>query len=117
MRYAVGIAVIGLILLCAFLYLTPDLRGWTPADFDDPATVVEPTRAEKAAFAIGDCVPGTVDPWNVPAAVDGQQFESQSMLTCRSRDSVLRAVGIYLLAALAGLLFHRRRQSSRRMPE
>jgi hypothetical protein len=112
-KYAVIVAVTGLMLVSAFLYLTPDLRGWTPTDFRDPATSVEPTKAGSTAFAIGDCFPGTIAPWNIPAAVDGQQFESQPVLTCRSRSSLLRTVGIYLLAATVLLLIYRRRSASK----
>lgn len=109
MRYAVGLTVAGLVLVSAFLFLTADLRGWTPANFLDPATIVEPAQAGKAGFAIADCFPWTVDPWNIPTARDDPQFDSQTMLTCRSRDSVLWTIGIYLLLTLTGLaLLHRR---------
>lgn len=110
-RYTIGCAVKGLILLCAFLYLIPNLCGWKLANLSDTKTIVESTWAGKAAFAIGVCVPNMVDPWNVPAAKDGQQFDSQTMLTCRSHASVLRAVSIYLLIALAGLALIQRCQS------
>ncbi|WP_140984636.1 hypothetical protein [Asticcacaulis tiandongensis] len=81
----------------------------TPANFSDTATVVEPTQTGKGAFAIGECVPGTIDPWEVPAASDGQSFDSQTMLTCRSRRSALGGIGIYLLVVLAGLALLRYR--------
>jgi hypothetical protein len=98
------LAFVGLVVTAAFLFLRPDLRGWTPADPDNPAAMVEPALPGMAAFAIGDCVPGTVSPWDSPTAAEYSGSATVTVLTCRSRSSAITIGLAYLAAAAAALV-------------
>lgn len=97
------LAFIGLVLAAAVLFLRHDLRGWTPADPDNPAAMVEPALPGAAAFAIRDCVPGTVSPWGTPTAAEYSGSATVTVLTCRSRSSAI-AIGLAYLAVAAAAL-------------
>ena len=90
----------GLVLVAGFLWARPDLRGWTPTNWVDPATRVTSTRAGGAPFLVGDCLPGTIDPHDLPTIGDGAGAASMSILTCRSRSSAIRIMLIYLAVVL-----------------
>lgn len=101
MRVWAALALLGLVLVAGFLRTRADLRGWTPADWSDPAAQVTPTHAAHAPFTVGDCLPGTIDAHAIATARDGAGTASMTVLTCRSRSSAWRIVLAYLLAALA----------------
>ena len=115
MRIWSASVVAGLVLVAAILVLRPDLRGWTPADPRDPVAMVQPVDAAGAAFAIGDCVPGTVDPWGTPTSAEYSGSATITVLTCRSRSSAL-AIGLTAIAvaAVALVILLRRRGRDRR---
>ena len=108
----------GLVLVAAILFLRHDLRGWTPADPRDPAAIVQPVGAAGTAFAVGQCVPGTIDPWGTPTSAEYSGSATVTVLTCRSRSSAL-AIGLAAIAAAAialgipAALRRRRRTASR----
>jgi hypothetical protein len=108
-------AVAGLVLVAAILFFRSDLRGWTPADPGDPAALVQPVDAAGAAFTIGDCVPGTVDPWGTPTSAEYSGSATVTVLTCRSRSSAL-VIGLASIAAafIALIILHRRSERGRR---
>jgi hypothetical protein len=117
MKKCVGLAVVGLgSAVAAFLFLKHDLRGWTPPDPGNPAAVVEPARPGDAAFTIGECLPGSVNPWNAPTAEEYSGSATVTVLTCRSRSSaiaIMLACGGAAIAVLVILLALRRFHQAR----
>ncbi|MFA5120739.1 hypothetical protein [Zavarzinia sp.] len=111
-RYWLGLALPGLLLLVAILFARPDLRGWTPADYGAPSARVEPMRPGDAAFAVRDCLPGSIEPY-VPAGPEEAGSASLTVLTCRSRTSAAALLAAYLaLAAVYPLVLLLRRRHS-----
>ncbi len=98
-----AISLCGLLLVAGFLWARPDLRGWTPANWADPATRVMPTSAGGAPFFIRECLPGTMDAHGLATRQDGAGTASMTVLTCRSRSSAIRIMWIYLAAVLTVL--------------
>jgi hypothetical protein len=108
-------AVAGLVLVAAILFFRSDLRGWTPADPGDPAALVQPVDAAGAAFTIGDCVPGTVDPWGTPTSAEYSGSATVTVLTCRSHSSALTIeLTAIAVAAVALVILRRRKGRDRR---
>ncbi|WP_439814333.1 hypothetical protein [Zavarzinia sp. CC-PAN008] len=99
-----GFAVLGLVLVLAIVLLRHDLRGWTPADLTDPASVVLPSREGAPAFALGECLPGTIDPYDLPMAGEETGSATMTVLTCRGRSSAAMIVIGYVVAAAGVLL-------------
>jgi hypothetical protein len=102
------LALLGLVPLGVRLYLHHDLRGWPPADRGNPTAVVQPTRPEAGTFTIGDCVPGTVYPWDTPRPDEYSGTATVTVLSCRSRSSAIKAALAYAAVAVFVLgLVHR----------
>jgi hypothetical protein len=112
-----ALVVVSFVAVVAVIYLQHDLRGWSPNDRHDPATIVEPTLPGKPAFAIAECLPGTVWPYEGPSAEEYSGAATVAVLTCRSRSSAI-AIGLaYLVLAIASLVLlcvvHRARSNAR----
>ena len=96
-----GLSVAGLMLLLAILFLHPDLRGWTPSRWTDPAVTVEPVRPSDTPFTVGDCLPGTIDPHSLPNTQDYDGTATEMIFTCRSQSSAAKITLIYLFLVLS----------------
>jgi len=96
-----GLSVTGLILLLGILFLHPDLRGWTPPKWTNPAITVKPVRPSDAPFTVGDCLPGTIDAHSLPSTQDYDGAATETIFTCRSQSSAAKVALIYLLLVLA----------------
>ncbi len=97
MRIWAACAVAGFVALAGGLPLYPDLRGHTPAAWSD-TTRIEPLHPQDAPFAVGDCLPGSINAYDVPSSKDNTGTATMTVFTCRSRSSVLAATWLYLLA-------------------
>ena len=71
----------GLMLLLGILFLHPDLRGWTPPKWSDPAITVEPVRVSDTPFSVDDCLPGTIDAHSLPSTQDYDGTATEALLT------------------------------------
>lgn len=96
-----GLSVAGLMLLLAILFLHPDLRGWTPPRWTDPAVTVEPVHPTDAPFTVGDCLPGTIDAHSLPSTQDYDGAATEAIFTCRSQSSAAKVMIIYLFLVLS----------------
>mgnify|MGYP001610722585 CR=1 FL=1 len=112
MKTASILALIGLVLVTATLFVRHDLRGWEVPYLDGPQRL-EPTVAGKSEFSIADCVPGTIDRYASPTAEEYSGSATVTVLTCRSRSSAIVIVLTYLAFA-ACLLFLVRVMSNRK---
>lgn len=120
----VVLAIISFVAVLALVYLEHDLRGYSPNDPDNPATIVESYSLGGRAFAIADCVPGSIDPYDSPSSAYGEEFPNDgatvSLLTCRSRLSA-NAIWLAYFGALAATLgfviLIRQALARRRKPE
>ncbi|MBN9548574.1 MAG: hypothetical protein J0H31_06740 [Alphaproteobacteria bacterium] len=114
MRIWTGLSVFGLALVVGILFLRPDLRGWTPAKWTDPAIKVEPIHQEDVPFTVGDCLRGSIDTHGAPSTRDYAGTATVTVFTCRSQSSAMKIMIVYLLAALSypsyRLIRHRRRR-------
>lgn len=112
---ALVVVVLGLV-VARVQFLNPDLRGWTPSDPHDPASVVEPTLLGGAAFTVGECLPGSVRPWDTPTAEEYSGTATLTVLTCRSQSSAIRialTVGGAITCVLGILLAARWRKKAK----
>jgi hypothetical protein len=91
----------GLMLLLGILFLHPDLRGWTPPKWSDPAITVEPVRVSDTPFSVGDCLPGTIDAHSLPSTQDYDGTATETIFTCRSQSSAVKITLIYLFLVLS----------------
>lgn len=96
-----GLSVAGLMLLLGILFLHPDLRGWTPPKWTDPAITVEPVHPSDAPFTVGDCLPGTIDAHSLPSTQDYDGTATGTIFTCRSQSSAVKITLIYLSLVLS----------------
>lgn len=101
MKAWIGLSTVGLVLVVGILFLRTDMRGWPPSNWTDPAAVVEPIDKNDPAFTIGECLPGTIDPFQTPSGRDYGGTATIHVLTCRSRSSAARIVLVYLLVILS----------------
>ena len=108
MKMWVSLSVCSLVLLGAFLFMLPDLRGWTPSDFTDPTARIAPTGRGGSAFSVNDCLPGSVSPHELPDTKDGTGSVTMTVLTCRSKSSVFTFGMIWLLLSGSYLVVHMR---------
>ena len=92
-----GLSVAGFVLIAGIVFLRSDMRGWTPQDWADPATIVEPIARGDQPFVIGDCLPGTIDPNQTPDGRDYGYMATMRVLACRSRSSATQIAIAYLL--------------------
>ncbi|MES2986827.1 MAG: hypothetical protein V4808_02875 [Pseudomonadota bacterium] len=97
----------GLGVVLSLLLLHHDLRGWMPERFDRATIIVQATRTELPAFEIGQCLPGTVSPWNEANAEEYQGSATVAVLTCRSKASFFTLLFTYLAIGLVILLLRR----------
>lgn len=110
---------IGLFLVLVGLGMTPDLRGWTPADPTDRNVVIRSTPEGRRDFTRADCLPGSIDLHAPPLGREGEGSATVSITTCRSSSSTsvwLLLSGVVILAATltagaASTWKHRRRPS------
>lgn len=121
MRVWGALASIALVVIAAMLFLRHDLRGWTPnGDPHNPATVVEAARPGGAAFAIAECVPGTIDPYDTPTLDEYSGTATVTVLSCRSRSSAIAVILAYVIVAGIALVIlraeRRRREAARGKP-
>lgn len=100
------LALLALALDVAALFVQHDLRGWTPDNPRDPAAIVVPTPAGGSAFAVRDCLPGSIRPWEPPTREDYSGSATLTVLACRSRASAVPVALGYLglMATGAALL-------------
>lgn len=108
MKMWVSLSVCSLVLLAAFLFLHPDLRGWTP-DLTDPAASVVPTGRGGPAFSVNECLPGSVSPHELPDTEDRAGTATMTVITCRSKSSAFAFGIIWLLLSGSYLVVHMRR--------
>lgn len=97
MRIWAACAAIGFVVLAGGLSLHPDLRGQTPTVWSD-TTRVAPLHPQDAPFTVSDCLPGSINAYDVPSSEDDTGTATMPVFTCRSRASVLTAMWCYLLA-------------------
>ncbi|MDR2858246.1 MAG: hypothetical protein LBV50_10430 [Novosphingobium sp.] len=109
-KWWIGSAFPGFVIIAAVLFLRHDLRGWTPDDLRDSASIVQPTLAGRPAFAIGACVPGTISPREAPSPEEYAGSATLTVLTCRSRSSAVMLLSGYVACAAAAGLFAARRR-------
>lgn len=95
------LSILGLALVVGNLFLHPDLRGWTPAKWTDPAITVEPIHREDVPFTVGDCLRGTIDTHGAPSTRDYGGTATVTVFTCRSHSSAVRIMIVYLLVVLS----------------
>jgi hypothetical protein len=107
MRIWSAVMAVGLAVVAATLFLGHDLRGWTPADYSDPATIVEPSQAGRASFAIAECAPGTINPYDTPTSREYAGSATVTVLSCRSRSSATAVLLVYALVALTSFVILR----------
>ena len=100
-----GLSLSCLILVLGFLLFKPDLRGWTPADPNDAATIVTPTNKGGRPFAVGECVPGSGILYGLPESADGAGDATMTVFSCRSKSSAVRILLFWLFLSLAYPLF------------
>ena len=91
----------GLVPLLGILFLSSDLRGWTPSNWTDPASRVEPVHASDAPFTVGDCLPGTIDAYGLPNSQDYDGTATETIFTCRSQSSAVKITLVYLFVVLS----------------
>jgi len=96
-----GLSVAGLMSVLGILFLHPDLRGWTPPKWTDPAITVEPVRPSNSPFTVGDCLPGTIDAHSLPSTQDYGGTATATIFTCRSQSSAVKIIFIYLFLVLS----------------
>lgn len=111
MKMRVTLSAFCLLVLAAFLFLHPDLRGWTP-DLTDPAASVAPTGRGGPAFSVNECLPGSVSPHELPDTEDRAGTATMTVITCRSKSSAFAFGMIWLLLSGSYLVVHRRRVKS-----
>lgn len=113
MKWAAALAFVGFCLMVPFVFFHHDLRGWTPAVLNDPSLTVEPIRPGARGFTLGECLPGTLSPWEVPRSADGAGNATLTVLSCssRSRASVLLLCYGAVLALSFGIAIFLRRRS------
>jgi hypothetical protein len=108
MKKCIVLAVVGLgFAVAGLLFLKPDLRGWTPSDPGNPASLVQPTRSGDIAFTISECLPGSISPWNAPTSEEYSGNATLTVLTCRSQSSAIviaLTVGIVIISVFGILL-------------
>ncbi len=85
MKVWVILALLALALDAAALFVQHDRGGWTPDNPRDPAAVVQPTPAGGGAFAVRDCLPGSIRPWEPPTTEEYSGSATLTVLACRSR--------------------------------
>jgi hypothetical protein len=98
------LAFMSFVAVVAVIYLQRDLRGWTPNDWRNPATLVEPTLPGKPAFAVGECLPESVSPYQGPSAEEYSGTATVSVLACRSRSSAQAIALAYIVLVTASLI-------------
>lgn len=95
----------GFLVLIAFLFISHDLRGWTPNTYRDPErdpfALVEATLPGARSFSIADCLPGTISPYDGPSSEEYSGEESVTVLTCRSKSSATTFILAYIALTLA----------------
>ena len=101
MKLAGVLALIGFALVLGVLFVWHDLRGWEGMYPENPTRIVA-TLPGRPDFTIADCVPGTVEPHDLPAAAEYSGSASVTVLSCRSRSSAAAIVLAYW--AIAGSL-------------
>lgn len=109
-----GLAVLGLPVVATLIFFQHDLRGWTPADYRNRSSVVEPTRPSARSFTVGECLPGTITPWGNPRPDEYSGNATVTVLSCSSQARAVTLLLSYLAAAasvLAVLYWMRRRRS------
>ena len=114
MKLAGGAAALGLPVVATLIFFQHDLRGWTPADYRDRSSVVEPTRPSARSFTVGECLPGTITPWGSPRPDEYSGNATVTILSCRSQARAVTLLLSYLAAAalaLAVLYWMRKRRS------
>jgi hypothetical protein len=116
MKIFLGLLAIVALLLLDILWLVnggKDLRGWTPENRSDPATIVQPSRPGGVAFTLGECLPGSIRPWEPPTQEEYSGTATLTVLACRSRASAMpfiAAYGAVVAVALVVLIAARRRK-------
>ncbi|MBN8944865.1 MAG: hypothetical protein J0H01_35510 [Rhizobiales bacterium] len=114
MKFWAILALLALALDAAALFVQYDLRGWTPDNPRDPAAIVQPTPAGGSAFAVRDCLPGSVRPWEPPTAEEYSGSATLTVLACRSRASAMPVALAYLGVVATGLVLLLARRGRRR---
>lgn len=100
-----GLALACLALTLGFLFLKPDLRGWTPANPEDSRAIVAAIGGNSRSFAIAECLPGSVIRYGLPDGTDGAGTASLTIFSCRSKSSAIRILLLWLVASLTYPLF------------
>ena len=114
MKFAGGFAAGVLLIVAALIFLRHDLRGWTPANYREPSSVVESTRPNARRFAVGECLPGTISPWNSPRSGEYSGNSTVTVLSCRSKSRAVWLLLAYL--ATVALAFATTRWMRKRRP-
>lgn len=109
MKMWVTLSAFCLLVLAAFLFLHPDLRGWTSSDLTDPAASIAPTGRGGPAFSMNECLPGSVSPHELPDTEDRAGTATMTVITCRSKSSAFAFGMIWLLLSGSYLVVHTRR--------
>ncbi len=102
MKLAGVLALIGFALVLSVLFIWRDLRGWEGMYPENPTRIVA-TLPGRSDFTIADCVPGTVEPHDLPSAAEYSGSASVTVLSCRSRSSAIAIILGYIAAAGVGL--------------
>lgn len=101
MRIWIGLTLSSLVVVIGIIFLRSDMSGWPPLNWTNPAAIVEPIDGSDPPFAIGDCLPGTIDPFRTPDGRDYGGTATVHILTCRSRTSATKIALAYLLVILS----------------
>lgn len=88
-------ALFGLALVLVVLTVTPDLRGWTPADPTDPFGAIRSTPEGRRDFQPSHCMPGSIDRHASPQGREADGSATVSIMTCRSASSAITWVSLY----------------------
>lgn len=114
-KLAGALAALSLPVVAMLIFFQHDLRGWTPADYRNLSSVVEPTRPGARSFTVGECLPGTITPWGSPRPDEYSGNATVTILSCRSQTRAVTLLLSYLAAAaalvLAVLYWVRKRRS------
>lgn len=93
-------ALFGLSLVLVGLRMSPDLRGWMPADPADPFAAIRSTPEGRRDFQPSHCMPGSIDLHASPRGLEAAGSATVSIMTCRSASSAFAWVSLYGLLVL-----------------